>query len=209
MKHMITYTNEVYMTVVNERGKFMVDNKALLSQCEVDTLVNFLLEQKNGLQGAVLTQESIDKLVLLLSNEDINLLKFDINTNVPGTETDELISNLIQYDKALTYELCCGINNNRIELIAINKESKISLRVTPKCLETMSIVNDNSNWGSCIEPILFDKIASIFHFKYTKATLESVNRLFASKMYGSEDYVLPTIYLPSTASVLQNLLLLK
>lgn len=184
------------------------NNKALLSQKEIDTLVKFLVDQKQGIQSNVLTQESIDKLVLLLSNQDLDLLKFDIpsvNDEV-SNETEEVLSNLVQYDNTLLYELSYTISDGHINLIAINNETNTVLHITPKSLELMKIVDDNSYWGCCIDPVLFDKIATIFHFKYSRTTLDSVTKLFAEKMYGSTNIILPSIYKASTLSVAQNIL---
>jgi len=184
------------------------NNKTLLSQTEIDTLVKFLVEQKQGIQSSVLTQESIDKLVLLLSKQDTDLLKFDIshlNEN-SITETEEILSNLVQYDNSLLYELTLTESDNRIHLIATNKETNTVLQITPKSLELMSIVDDDSYWGCCIDPVLFDKIATVFHFKYTRETLDSVTKLFAEKMYGSATITLPSIYKASALSVSQNII---
>ncbi|WP_167957847.1 hypothetical protein [Anaerosporobacter faecicola] len=184
------------------------NNKALLSQKEIDTLVQFLIDQKKGLQTTVLTQESIDKLVQLLSNKDFDLLKFDIAgiTEKTENETEEVLSNLVDYDCTLTYELQFEVHHNVITLSAIHTDSNTILPITPKSLELISIIDDDTNWGCCIDPILFDKIATVFHFKYKRATLEAVTRLFAEKIYGDSTYELPNIYRPSTLSVAQNLI---
>lgn len=184
------------------------NNKALLSQMEIDTLVKFLVDQKQGLQSTVLTQESIDKLVHLLSNHDLDLLKFNIASKVDSiaTETEEVLSNLVKYDNSLIYEMTFTCIDNQLKLIAKNYDTNTTLVVTPKSLELMSIVEDDSNWGCCIDPILFNKIATVFHFKYRRETLDSVIKLFADKMYGTCDMKLPNIYLPSALSIAQNLL---
>lgn len=184
------------------------NNKALLSQKEIDTLVKFLIDQKQGIKSTVLTQQSIDKLVQLLSNKGLDLLKFnivDVSTNT-NNETEEVLSNLIKYDNRLTYELSFEVLENKVLLTAINKETNTLLHITPKSLELMSIVNDNSCWGCCIDPYLFDKIATVFHFKYKRETLDSITKLFSEKMYGTTHFELPNIYRPSTLSVAQNLI---
>lgn len=183
------------------------NNKALLSQKEIDTLVKFLIDQKQGIQSTVLTQQSIDKLVQLLSNKGLDLLKFNIvNATTTNNETEEVLSNLIKYDNSLTYELSFEVIENKLHLTAINKETNTILHITPKSLELMSIVKDHSCWGCCIDPYLFDKIATVFHFKYKRETLDSITKLFAEKMYGTIDFELPNIYRPSTLSVAQNLI---
>lgn len=184
------------------------NNKALLSQMEIDTLVKFLEDQKKGIQSTVLTQESIDKLVHLLSNHDLDLLKFNITSKPDSiaSETEEVLSNLVEYDNTLSYELTFTNLNNQLKLIAKNIDTNTTLIVTPKSLELMSIVEDNSSWGCCIDPILFDKIATVFHFKYKRETLDAIIKLFAEKIYGTCDAQLPSIYLPSALSIAQNIL---
>ncbi|WP_310602528.1 hypothetical protein [Anaerosporobacter sp.] len=184
------------------------NSKALLSQNEIDTLVRFLVDQKQGIQSSVLTQESIDKLVHLLSSKDLELLKFDITgiTNDSSNETEEILSNLIHYDNSLEYELSFQVIDNKVVLTATNSDTNTTLHITPKSLEVMSLVEDESFWGCCIEPNLFDKIATVFHFKYRHETLDAITKLFTETMYGSASLELPNIYRPSTLSVSQNLI---
>ena len=184
------------------------NNNALLSQKEIDTLVKFLIDQKQGIQSTVLTQQSIDKLVQLLSNQGLDLLKLNIVdvSKYSNNETEEVLSNLINYDKTLSYELSYEVIDNKVNLTATNTETNTILHITPNSLELMSIINDKSCWGCCIDPNLFDNIATVFHFKYKRETLDSVINLFTEKMYSSTAIELPNIYHPSPFSVAQNLI---
>ncbi|WP_455717517.1 hypothetical protein [Anaerosporobacter sp.] len=185
------------------------NDKALLSQKEIDILVNFLIDLKqSSLQNSVLTQDSIDKLVQILLNSDMDLLKLD-NENINNNSnhgTVDTLSNLIQYDNKLTYELSFEVIDNKVDLLATHPETSTTLHITPKSLELMSIVEDKSYWGCCIDPNLFDKIATVFHFKYKRKTLDSITKLFVEKMYGTASVELPNIYHPSILSVSQNLI---
>jgi hypothetical protein len=185
------------------------NDRALLSQKEIDILVKFLIEQKQcSTQSSVLTQDSIDKLILLLQNNNVDLLKLDISSINKNSNygTEDILNNIIPYDATLTYELSFEVIDNKVHLLATHPETNTILHVTPKSLELKYIVADESYWGCCIEPNLFDKIATIFHFKYKRKTLDSITKLFIEKMYGTNAIELPIIYNPSTISISQNLI---
>lgn len=186
------------------------NDSVLLSQKEIDILVKFLLDQKqSGMQNSVLTQDSIDKLIQLLQNNNVDLLELNIagvNRN-SNPETEDVLDNQVRYDNTITYELSFEIIDNNIHLLATHPEANTILHITPKSLELMSIVEDKSYWGCCIDPNLFDKVATVFHFKYRRKTLDAITKLFVEKMYGTGSIELPKIYHPSSLSLSQNLIL--
>ncbi|MDE7298209.1 MAG: hypothetical protein K2N94_05195, partial [Lachnospiraceae bacterium] len=55
----------------------MSDNMALLSQEEIDTLLDFLTQQKSRVGNEVMDQESIDRLISLLHTDEVRSVKFD------------------------------------------------------------------------------------------------------------------------------------
>lgn len=186
------------------------NDSVILSQKEIDILVKFLLDQKqSGIQNSVLSQDSIDKLIQLLQNNNVDLLELNItgfNKN-STSESYDILDNQVRYDNTLTYELSYEIIDNKIHLLATHPEGNTILHITPRSLELKSIVEDTSCWGCCIDPNLFDKVATIFHFKYRRKTLDDITKLFVEKMYGTASIELPRIYHPSAISLSQNLII--
>lgn len=174
----------------------ILNNNTLLSQKEIDTLVQFLTKQNNNIQEVVLSQDSIDKLVSLLQNKgelssDIFELSHDMLESVSSLEG---------------YLLYCTIDENTkyINIFAKNSTGT-TVRITPAGLAKDDNVNGGTEWGYCIEPAVFDKIATSFNLKYSCEEYENVCRNFAIHRYGNEFAIIPTLYLPTQQSLATNM----
>lgn len=180
--------------------KNITNNNTLLSQKEIDTLIRFLTSHDQPVQGTVLSQDSIDKLVSLLQNNGTSNVDL-FCTGHPSDLSSITPENLSDY----TLDFTIDEESSYISIIAENEES--SINITPLALSILKITKDNSEWGFYIEPVIFDRIASIFSLKYTKATYDKICELFSLKHYGKPDAVIPHIYLPSANSISNNMIM--
>ena len=179
----------------------ITNNNTLLTQKEIDTLISFLTNHdQKVIQDAVLSQDSIDKIVSLLQkNGDANLNLFNSNASPELTilPAEDLTGH--------TLDFVIDDSNDYITLFAYNDDSK--LIVTPMALSSLKIIEDDSVWGYCIEPVIFDKIATIFKLKYTKETYDAICELFSIKRYGKSNMDIPAIYLPTADSIANNMII--
>ena len=187
----------------------MSENMALLSQEEIDTLIEFILENSGkGEVGEVLDQKSIDKLIMLLKAGPKNKLRFDAETPyVVGKAFLVLDGNADAAEQRKNCTLECRINPNNgyAQVVCINKALNKEYILTPTCLESLQYVKDDAEWGYAVPPLTFDKIASLLDVKYTKAAFDYVCELYAKKMYGDGKHEVSSIYMPSANALIQHL----
>lgn len=182
-------------------------NFSLLNQQEIDTLVDFLSKSKDELDSTVLSQQSIDKLIRLISHDDLS------STNLGELDSAHIKMDIlkdlgIREDASEICELTFSIDpeTDFVVLSAINTVTGKSYNITPASLDRLEILGGAVSWGYSIPPVTFNKIARIFNCKYSRHTYEDICALFALKNYGSRDVKLPSLYYPATAYLLKNLL---
>lgn len=198
------YINKMYW-----EGFDMSDaNLSLLTQDEIDTLVSFLVDNKNSVNNTVLNQDSIDKLITIIKNTDMNRLNFGATDYYSGITSGYLSKLLIQDDPTELCELRYKINNetNYIELYAKNTVNSKEQIITPTIFEKAELIEDDSKWGFSIPPFILDKIATVFDLKYSKETYSKICELFLEKNYESTNLTLPKIFLPDGLQLINHLL---
>lgn len=175
----------------------ILNNNTLLSQKEIDTLVQFLTRQNNNIQEVVLSQDSIDKLIALLRN-----------TGELNPDVFELSHDMLESVSSLEgYLLYCNIDSNtKFITIYARNSTGTTVKITPAGLTAGENVNGGTEWGYCIEPAVFDKIATSFKLKYTSTEYENVCRNFSMHRYGNEFAIIPTLYLPTQQSLAANMI---
>lgn len=182
-------------------------NFSLLTQEEIDTLVEFLSKQKSSVSSEVLSQKSIDKIIFLIKNNEINRIRLD--TEELGCISNQSLAevNLISNNTPIG-ELHYKINpeTNFIELYAVNSITKEKCLLTPAVFFKRSFKDTESSWGFSIAPVTFNEIATIFKLKYTAEDYDSICKLFALKNFGNETYKLNEVFLASENSLLKNLI---
>lgn len=148
------------------------NNLALLSQAEIDILVNFL-SSKNLDSAETLSQESIDKLIAILNRSN---------------------SDLKEKAKAPCMELYCELDEktNYILLFKMDKEKQLE-PLFPASEE----IDHIPHWGFCIAPNHFSAIARINNLEYSDETYAFICDRFAEIMFGNKDAEIPAIYLPN------------
>ncbi len=171
-------------------------NMSLLSQSEIDTLIDFLSEQQKegGISGDILSQNSINKLIELVKSMpslDKNIL---INTAALETDSSSFLSAIAEKNG---YELTFKrLDNGQLVLFACNIETDDTLAISPDNICGVKTDNAPNTWGTCIPPLVFDNIAKQLNLSYSKETLEQLTKLFAKEMYGDENTVIPALFLP-------------
>lgn len=178
-------------------------NFALLNQQEIDTLVKFLTVQKNAVDGDVMSQASIDKLIRLIQTDKEKLIlnPFLSLTSAGITAVDKL---KFREDSSELCELRCNINSetNLIELTIYNTVTDKSYDLTPSIFDE----TDSSGWGFAISPSHFSQIAYSLAVKFTQDTYDFICAVFAKVNYGSETHKISDFYLPGNNTLVDSLI---
>lgn len=176
-------------------------NFSLLTQVEIDTLIDFLTEQKEGgVESSVLNQKSIDKLIELLRLNEIRRKRDALKSTgeVAGALSDLII---IRQGEDVC-ELKVLVEEDCVKLVVSNAGNGQQMEITPELLNT----GDGDSWGRCISPIIVSKLARVLGVKYTTQTYEAVCSRYAQCLFGDASHKLPYIYLPDNAETIENLI---
>ncbi len=181
-------------------------NKALLSQAEIDTLIRFLTSHNESVEDSILSQESIDKVIKLLNEKDIHTGKYKFTTASKKSADDLFV--LIDVDlKGYILDSTVDENTHFIKLSAYNEKINKRVPITPTAVQYLHLVEDTSSWGFCIEPILFNNIARIFHIQYYQKTYDFICHTFAQHHFGDKNVPIPYIYLPNSENLIDTMIL--
>lgn len=169
------------------------NNMSLLSQSEIDTLIDFLIKKQSDetISGDTLSQKSINKLINLVKS--VPSLNKNITINTAAIEANAL-SFLANGEDKDSYELTYKLDeNSQVQLFACNVDTKDLINISP-----CAIAHDNSpkTWGIFILPSIFDQIAKVLNISYSEETFNNLKELFAEKMYGDKSAIIPSFYLP-------------
>lgn len=183
-------------------------NLTLLTQVEIDTLISFLVDKKQNIQNEVLSQESIDKLIYLIQNNDAYKLRLDAMNLVEGFAGKKLLRKSGFYEnKEQTGRLVAEISEETgyLELFALNADTEKRIKITPENFSNLNLEENESQWGYVIAPTFFDEIAEAFELKYSKEMLDFVCAAYAEKNYGDRQMQIPSAFLPESKNILSNL----
>ncbi|MBQ9766532.1 MAG: hypothetical protein IJW37_00310 [Lachnospiraceae bacterium] len=185
----------------------MAENRALLSQDEIDALVNFLTT-KETVGNEVLDQASIDRLVRVLSDQ-----KLTEEARVAVDGAGRFLANSVlsvEKDIAVQREQCTLLYEKDTKgfahVVCANGVTGTRYEITPECLNQTTLVESTGEcWGRAIMPLLFDLAAMQLQVKYTAEVFSEVCGDYAKIMFGDEKAQLPNVYLPTAARVLENI----
>ncbi len=182
-------------------------NFSLLNQKEIDTLVTFLSQSKDTVNSDVLSQDSIDKLIRLISHDGLSSVRLD-ELEAIHVQIDILGDLGIREDPTQVCELTFQVDPETefLTLTATNTSTGKTYPISPAALDHLEVFRSSISWGYSMPPILFNKIARIFNCKYSRKTYKNICALYALKNYGSEDLQLPSLYYPTTNQLLASLL---
>lgn len=173
------------------------NNMSLLSQSEIDTLINFLNEQKKSdelISGDTLSQKSINKLIDLMKS--MPSIDKSITINTVALEKDAVSFIPINEDKT-SYELTFKTHEDgQISIFASNIDTKDLIIISPDLLLANKEADCPRTWGVCIPPASFDFISKKLGIDYSDETLKKLKKLFAKVMYNDEEATVPAFYLP-------------
>lgn len=176
---------------------------SLLNQKEIDTLVKFLTDKKNTVDSDVMSQNSIDKLIMLIQTDKERLA---LNSCFTFDSLDATFLKKLHFRNNLdeVCELRCSVNpeTNYLELSIFNLTTEQTLILTPKMFDSADI----DDWGYSISPSYFNHIAQSLSLKYTKETHDAVCSIFAKNTYGSAEHKISEMYLPDNTALVDCLL---
>lgn len=176
---------------------------SLLTQVEIDTLIDFLTEQKEGGVGSsVLSQTSIDKLIELLRLNEIRRKRDALKS---ASEVAGALSHLInirQGEELCELTVVVDEAEDCVKLVVSNTEDGRQMEITPEILNE----GDGSSWGRCIPPTTVSKLARVLGVQYTTQTYEAVCARYAQCLFGDASHKIPYIYLPDNAEAIENLI---
>ncbi len=123
---------------------------SLLNQKEVDALVDFLNDKRNSINSDVMNQNSIDKLITLITG-DSNHIILDLFDPFASVDPSLLAALDFRIDEKDVCELCCSVDDSSgfISLSARNTITGKILSITPKLINE----NDTDEWGYSISPV--------------------------------------------------------
>lgn len=168
---------------------------ALLTQGEIDTLIGFLEQKKELISDEVMSQESIDKLIYLVSAQSSEGIRFS-RLFQPNIQSKCLEAAGLK-EEGQTCELLFETGEQFILLKLYNQETEKEMLLTPEGFAKEDLSHQEGEWGKSIMPALFDEIAIVLGVKYTQETYQKVCETFAQNMYGDKNYKIPSVYLPS------------
>ena len=174
-------------------------NFSLLSQDEIDTLVEFLTEKSTDIESDVLSQERIDKLISMMR---VYGKKPAGNRSV--LESVRAVRSVLNGAQSWTLDFEEDDRTKHIRIYATNGEEKEY--ITPRGYSCACFVEDESSWGYCISPVQFAEIAMVYELKFSKAVYTAVCERFAAKNFGSSAYDVDEFFLATGKDILSCLL---
>ena len=134
---------------------------SLLSQSEIDTLINFINDKREGVDSSVLNQESIDKLLEMLRFNNGRAKKEEIlhMGEVEGTLAD--LITVRHGDDVCALEYSVDEANDFVRLEAVNTVTKERMEITPKMFNE----GDGELWGPCIAPYVLPRMSRALKVK--------------------------------------------
>lgn len=174
-------------------------NFSLLSQEEIDTLIEFLTEKTGGFGTEVLSQDSIDKLIAMMKGYGKNIV-----ANHKSLESVRAVSSVLGSDGTWTMNFQENSTTGYMEIFAINGAQKE--KITPRGYSCGCFVGDDSTWGYAISPVQFAEIAKVYGLKFSKSVYSDVCQRFAEKNFGDKMYDIDDFFMASGKDILFCLL---
>ena len=185
----------------------MDKSKVLLSQAEIDALLNFLTEKK--VSSSIMDQDSIDKLISFLQSDEAQGFNFNEiyeGSDSTGSSVIILPGNENVNDPEGSRVLMKVTESDSIEIIC-KVPSSMEYVITPDCVSKVRYLAGNtSSWGRAITPRNFDSVAKLLNAKYTKETYLSVCSRFASVNYPATGSVIAALFLPGEDALIERML---
>ncbi len=177
----------------------MPENKTLLSQNEIDTLIKFLESHDSTPIGTVLPQGSIDKLVEIIkfNNKRGIFLGKDAPLDFSNAQPqaifikDENGAAVNTTSCALEYSVEDGI----VKIFCADNATGKKYPIFPDSLVSRTYVSEGDSWGRAISPRTLVKIADLFNITCSSETLDAAGKRFAEVVYGDVNARVAQYYL--------------
>jgi len=186
----------------------MGENMTLLSQTEIDTLVDFLLEKrKESVSNEVLNQESIDRLIHMIRTTHLHGVRIKAETGVKHQQNRVKTEMIIREHAGQVCELTFEQQENGfLDIRIVNHDNNNVFRITPNGAGALTVADDGSQWGKCISPFTFVDIAISYDVHFTQETYQNICALYAEVKFGDKAYQIPDFFLPEENDVAASLL---
>ncbi len=185
----------------------MSENMTLLSQTEIDTLVQFLMEKKQDVHNEVLNQDSIDRLIHLIRTTHVNGVRNGSTVGVNAAQNRIKTALQIRDNEKQICELTIHVmENGFLEVLILNRDTGMTYKVTPVGASGITISDDDSQWGRCISPYTFVDISDAYGARFSEDTYNKICSIYAKVKFHDESYKIPDFFLPEEGAVAQALL---
>lgn len=173
---------------------------SLLDQKEIDALVQFLLDKKDALDSDVMSQNSIDKLIMLIKTDKEKLSTY---FSLAYANFDTSILKKLKFkmneDEKCILKFDIDEDTKFISLELTNTTTGKTMNLLPKHFNE----SDSELWGLSMAPVLFTHLARTLAAKFSQETYDKVCDCFVMHQYGSLSYPIPSIYLPENFILLE------
>ncbi len=176
----------------------MSGNNNLLSQHEIDTLIDFLRKNPNTPISAVLDQDSIDRLIVLVQQNNSKGIYLNNQENYIDISPVSLKINGTVADCDNCIIECKFSENGYMQLYCCDSRNDAKYRISPNCLIKGKYTDDDAEWGYAIPPKALIAVSKLFDLRFNDDTLDFVKKNFSKLMYGSADAPIPAFYFDKT-----------
>ena len=178
----------------------MPENKTLLSQNEIDTLIKFLESHDSTPIGTVLPQGSIDKLVEIIKFN--NKRGIFLGKDAPLDFSDAQPESIYIKDEGgnTVNTSVCALEHSIdadgiVKLFCIDNSTGAKYPIFPDSLVSMNYVSEGSSWGRAVPPRTLVKISRLFNITCDSETLDAAGKRFAEIVYGDSSAQVAQYYL--------------
>ena len=178
----------------------MTESKALLTQNEIDTLINFLQSHTQSPIGSVLDQGSIDKLVEIIKFNNDKGVYFNKESAINLTENNEPAAIITdESGKVLEAHNCSFIcekdSDGFVNIICLEKTTGMRISISPSCINRNEYVKDDAKWGLAVSPHTLIRLSGVFGINFDADTLKAAEKDFAKLVYGDENAKIADCYM--------------
>ena len=176
----------------------MNENKTLLTQQEIDALINFLERHDDTPIGAVLDQSSIDKLIEIIKYNNSKGIFFGkgVSLDYGLSDSNAVIKDPDGNEINVSGFILDYIKNpdGYISVFCADKNSGTRITLSPSCLSEHSYVKDDACWGYTVSPGTLLKLSRMFNVNCSAQLLQKAEKDFAKVVYGDENAKIADYY---------------
>jgi len=178
----------------------MTESKALLTQNEIDTLINFLQSHTQSPIGSVLDQGSIDKLVEIIKFNNDKGVYFNKESAINLTGNDEPLAIIKDATGRILDAQSCSFICEKdadgfVNVVCLEKTTGTRVNISPSCINRKEFLEDDAKWGLAVSPHTLIRLSGIFGINCDADTLKNAEKDFAKLVYGDENAKIADCYM--------------